>query len=192
MRFSSVEDVKCPARLRDDAHLWLVTLDLAAWLPTPCVQWSYYHTLLVVTLAPVVCIVLAAAGHWALGSTAPEADGDAAATFRRDLRSVAWRASDVKSVVTVLIMAHAPICSVLFEFYHFDGMGHGGGFRTSADDRELYLARDYTITFSSEKYQAYRGYATFVASYTWSGCPSFFLCSTRRRSATAISMSASS
>ena len=39
----------------------LVTFDLAAWLPTPCVQWSYYHTLLVVTLAPVVCIVLAAA-----------------------------------------------------------------------------------------------------------------------------------
>ena len=30
----------------------LVTFDLAAWLPTPCAGWSYYHTLLMATLLP--------------------------------------------------------------------------------------------------------------------------------------------
>ena len=64
VRFSSVEDVKYPGPFAWMMRIYgLVTFDLAAWLPTPCVQWSYYHTLLVVTLAPVVCIALAAVCH---------------------------------------------------------------------------------------------------------------------------------
>ena len=61
-------------------------------------------------------------------------------------------------VVTVLVMVHAPICSVLFEFFHFDGRAHDG-FSTSAHETELYLARDYRIRESDEKYQKYRAYA---------------------------------
>ena len=68
--------------------------------------------------------------------------------------AVAGVSSDVKSVVTVLIMAHAPICSVLFEFYGFDGRGHGGGFRTSADDRMRRSRATTPSRRSSEKYQA--------------------------------------
>ena len=60
VRFSSVEDVTYPGPMK-----WmmraagLVTFDLAAWLPTPCVEWSYYHTLLFATIFPVVYVAAA-------------------------------------------------------------------------------------------------------------------------------------
>ena len=55
-----VEDVTYPGPMK-----WLlraaglVTIDLAAWLPTPCVEWSYYHTLLFATIFPVVYVAVA-------------------------------------------------------------------------------------------------------------------------------------
>ena len=60
-------------------------------------------------------------------------------------------------------MVHAPICSVLFEFFHFDGTEYNG-FSTRGHKRELYLARDYTIKDSSAKYQGYRRYAIFCCT----------------------------
>ena len=60
VRFSSVEDVTYPGPMK-----WmmraagLVTFDLAAWLPTPCVEWSYYHTLLFATIFPLVYLAVA-------------------------------------------------------------------------------------------------------------------------------------
>ena len=60
-------------------------------------------------------------------------------------------------------MVHAPICSVLFEFFHFDGTEYNG-FSTRGHKRELYLARDYTIKESSAKYQGYRRYAIFCCT----------------------------
>ena len=38
----------------------LVTFDLAAWLPTPCAGWSYYHTLLMATLLPLYLVLVVA------------------------------------------------------------------------------------------------------------------------------------
>ena len=60
-------------------------------------------------------------------------------------------------------MVHAPICSVLFEFFHFDGTEYNG-FSTRGHKREFYLARDYKIKESSAKYQGYRRYAIFCCT----------------------------
>jgi hypothetical protein len=242
----------------------LVTIDLAAWLPTPCVEWSYYHTLLFATIFPVVYVAVAVlyknfaqirdyaeaacncanyiserfrslTNRWkvvpepapapasasapalAPGTSVPEApapkqnkaltesllyknfkrisDGTAKAAcncanymcerFRsltnrgkvapepasapapapgtsvpeapapernmvltealiRDVHSFFDWCFGRKNVVRALIMVHAPICSVLFEFFHFDGTEYNG-FSTRGHKRELYLARDYTI-----------------------------------------------
>tara|TARA_B100000945_G_scaffold280060_1_gene246821 strand:+ start:99 stop:470 length:372 start_codon:yes stop_codon:yes gene_type:complete len=117
----------------------LVTFDLAAWLPTPCAGWSYYHTLLMATLLPLYLVLVVALVS--LCSRDPDAK-------QRACRRLA----------VLLIMCHATVCSVLFEFFHLDGVEYHTaderGFRTSATERELYLARDYTIRASSKRYQA--------------------------------------
>ena len=60
VRFSSVEDVKYPGPFAWVMRIYgLVTLDLVAWLPTPCIRWSYYDTLLAATLLPVAYVVVA-------------------------------------------------------------------------------------------------------------------------------------
>ena len=232
VRFSSVEDVTYPGPMK-----WmmraagLVTFDLAAWLLMPCVEWSYYHTLLFATIVPLVCVAVAVvyknfekikgksyknfekikgksekaacscakylrerlcsgtqvapgpapaqAPAPAPAAPAPVASvPEARAPVKRNLRDTkkglngraltAYLAHDVQSffywcfscpiVVRALIMVHAPICSVLFEFFHFDGTEYKG-FSTGGHKREFYLARDYTIKETSARYQAYRRYA---------------------------------
>ena len=60
VRFSSVEDVKYPGPFAWVMRIYgLVTLDLVAWLPTPCIRWSYYDTLLAATLLPVAYVLVA-------------------------------------------------------------------------------------------------------------------------------------
>ena len=213
VRFSSVEDVTYPGPMK-----WLlraaglVTIDLAAWLPTPCVEWSYYHTLLFATIFPLV--YLAVAGlyknfkqiHDGIDKAArscarylreqfcsrtnaqqvtpdPNTDTPALASKHTKLCNTKeilnqrpltkYLAHDVQSffdwcfslkiVVRALIMVHAPICSVLFEFFHFDGTEYKG-FSTGGHKREFYLARDYKIKESSAKYQGYRRYAIFCCT----------------------------
>ena len=189
VRFSSVEDVDYPgapaasqqpspshaARRRGPKHSrvdgragafkWLmriyalVTFDLAAWLPTPCAGWSYYHTLLMATLLPLYLVLVVALVS--LCSRDPDAK-------QRACRRLA----------VLLIMCHATVCSVLFEFFHLDGVEYHTaderGFRTSATERELYLARDYTIRASSKRYQAYRAYAILCCLIYVVGLPGLF------------------
>ena len=137
----------------------LVTFDLAAWLPTPCAGWSYYHTLLMATLLPLYLVLVVALVS--LCSRDPDAK-------QRACRRLA----------VLLIMCHATVCSVLFEFFHLDGVEYHTaderGFRTSATERELYLARDYTIRASSKRYQAYRAYAILCCLIYVVGLPGLF------------------
>ena len=131
VRFSSVEDVDYPGAFKWLMRIYaLVTFDLAAWLPTPCAGWSYYRTLLMATLLPLYLVLVVALVS--LCSRDPDAK-------QRACRRLA----------VLLIMCHATVCSVLFEFFHLDGVEYHTaderGFRTSATERELYLARDYTI-----------------------------------------------
>ena len=211
VRFSSVEDVTYPGPMK-----WLlraaglVTIDLAAWLPTPCVEWSYYHTLLFATIFPVVYVAVAvlyknfaqirdyaaefhcanyiserfrsltdrlkvvpepapapapapAPGTSVPEAPAPERNKALTEALIRDVQSFFEWCFRRKNVVRALIMVHAPICSVLFEFFHFDGTEYNG-FSTRGHKRELYLARDYTIKESSAKYQGYRRYAIFCCT----------------------------
>ena len=79
-----------------------------------------------------------------------------------------------------MVMVHAPICSVLFEFFHFDGRAHDG-FSTSAHETELYLARDYRIRESDAKYQAYRAYAILCCLIYVVVIPLFFLVALRAK-----------
>merc|ERR1711938_396635 len=137
----------------------LVTFDLAAWLPTPCAGWLYYHTLLMATLLPLYLVLVVALVS--LCSRDPDAK-------QRACRRLA----------VLLIMCHATVCSVLFEFFHLDGVEYHTaderGFRTSATERELYLARDYTIRASSKRYQAYRAYAILCCLIYVVGLPGLF------------------
>ena len=209
VRFSSVEDVTYPGPMK-----WLlraaglVTIDLAAWLPTPCVEWSYYHTLLFATIFPVVYVAVAvlyknfaqirdyaaeaaspcanyiserfpsltnrrkvvpapapapAPGTSVPEAPAPERNKALTEALIRDVQSFFDWCFRRKNVVRALIMVHAPICSVLFEFFHFDGTEYNG-FSTRGHKREFYLARDYTIKESSAKYQGYRRYAIFCCT----------------------------
>ena len=162
VRFSSVEDVDYPGAFKWLMRIYaLVTFDLAAWLPTPCAGWSYYHTLLMATLLPLYLVLVVALVS--LCSRDPDAK-------RRACRRLA----------VLLIMCHATVCSVLFEFFHLDGVEYHTaderGFRTSATERELYLARDYTIRASSKRYQAYRAYAILCCLIYVVGLPGLFLC----------------
>ena len=209
VRFSSVEDVKYPGPFAWVMRIYgLVTLDLVAWLPTPCIRWSYYDTLLAATLLPVAYVLVAwlynlGRRHLRKGRHAemqerpgeapapapavPEASAPPSETPHPEAASEAkdkpvvndffrlldWCFSG-HGVVTVLVMVHAPICSVLFEFFHFDGRAHDG-FSTSAHETELYLARDYRIRESDAKYQAYRAYAILCCLIYVVVIPLFFL-----------------
>jgi hypothetical protein len=160
VRFSSVEDVDYPGAFKWLMRIYaLVTFDLAAWLPTPCAGWSYYHTLLMATLLPLYLVLVVALVS--LCSRDPDAK-------QRACRRLA----------VLLIMCHATVCSVLFEFFHLDGVEYHTaderGFRTSATERELYLARDYTIRASSKRYQAYRAYAILCCLIYVVGLPGLF------------------
>ena len=160
VRFSSVEDVDYPGAFKWLMRIYaLVTFDLAAWLPTPCAGWSYYHTLLMATLLPLYLVLIVALVS--LCSRDPDAK-------QRACRRLA----------VLLIMCHATVCSVLFEFFHLDGVEYHTaderGFRTSATERELYLARDYTIRASSKRYQAYRAYAILCCLIYVVGLPGLF------------------
>ena len=167
VRFSSVEDVDYPGAFKWLMRIYaLITFDLAAWLPTPCAGWSYYHTLLLATLLPLYLVLIVALVS--LFSRDPDAK-------KRACRRLA----------VLLIMCHATVCSVLFEFFHLDGVEYHTssasdtderGFRTSSSSRELYLARDYTIRASSRKYQAYRAYAILCCLIYVIGLPLLFFC----------------
>ena len=166
VRFSSVEDVDYPGAFKWMMRIYaLITFDLAAWLPTPCAGWSYYHTLLLVILLPLYLVLIVALVS--LYSRDPDAK-------KRACRRLA----------VLLIMCHATVCSVLFEFFHLDGVEYhtsssdtdDRGFRTSSNKRELYLARDYNIRASSRKYQAYRAYAILCCFIYVIGLPLLFFC----------------
>jgi hypothetical protein len=185
-RFSAVEDVEYPGAFKWMMRIYgLVTFDAAAWLPTPCVRWSYYHTLLAATLAPPLAVV-AALGVALLGQDVVRRRGRRGAAATRayevagqpkpddaTVEAVVDAALDggltsarlAHCVVTFIVATHAPVCSVLFEFFHFDGP-----FETAGGD-ESYLARDFRITLSSERYGAYRAYAILCSFIYVVGLP---------------------
>jgi len=128
VRFSSVEDVDYPGAFKWLMRIYaLITFDLAAWLPTPCAGWSYYHTLLLATLLPLYLVLIVALVS--LFSRDPDAK-------KRACRRLA----------VLLIMCHATVCSVLFEFFHLDGVEYHTSSASDTDER------GFPTSSSSRKY----------------------------------------